>query len=128
MPVVVFLDSRAPGEDPPLLTAFRQGLKEGGYVEGQNVAIEYRFAGADNDRLAALAADLVRRQVTVVAANGLAARAAKAATATIPIVFTAGFDPVNAGPVASISRPSGNITGVSFLDVELDRATAQFTA
>jgi putative tryptophan/tyrosine transport system substrate-binding protein len=119
LPVVGFLNSRAAGDDPHLLAAFRQGLKEFGYVEGQNVAIEYRFAEGQNDRLAALAADLVRRQVTVIAANGFAARVAKAATTTIPIVFTAGFDPVGAGLVASMNRPGGNVTGVSFLDVEL---------
>jgi len=119
IPVVGFLNSRAAGDDPHLLTAFRQGLKEAGYIEGQNVAIEYRFAEGQENRLTALAADLVRRHVSVITANGPAAQAAKAATATIPIVFTAGYDPVEVGLVANMNRPGGNITGVTVLDVEL---------
>jgi putative ABC transport system substrate-binding protein len=119
MPVVGFLTSRASGDDPYLLDAFRLGLKESGYVEGQNVAIEYRFADGHYDRLPALALDLVQRQVVVIAANGFAAETAKSATTTIPIVFVAGFDPVERGLVASLSRPGGNVTGVSVLDVQL---------
>ena len=116
MPVIGFLGSRAPDEDPELLAAFRQGLQESEYVEGRNAKIEYRFANNRYDQLPALAADLVR---PVIVANGPAARAAKAATATIPIVFAAGFDPVEAGLVASPNRPGGNLTGVTILDVEL---------
>lgn len=119
MPVIGFLGSRASGEDPQLLTSFRLGLKEAGFVEGQNLAIEYRFAENQYDRLPTLAADLVQRQVALIAANGPAARAAKSATSTIPIVFTVGFDPVEMGLVASLNRPGGNITGVSILDVQL---------
>ena len=119
IPVMGFLGSRASGEDPQLLNSFRLGLKEGGYVEGQNVVVDYRFAENQYDRLPALAADLVQRQVVMIAANGPAAQAAKAATSTIPIVFTGGFDPVEVGLVASLNRPGGNVTGVSILDVEL---------
>ena len=119
MPVVGFLGTRASGDDPQLLTEFHRGLKEAGYVEGQNVAMEYRFAENQYDRLPALAADLVRHEVAVIVANGRAAQAAKEATATIPIAFVAGFDPVEVGLVASMNRPGGNITGVSILDVGL---------
>jgi putative tryptophan/tyrosine transport system substrate-binding protein len=119
MPVIGFLVTRTSGDDPQLLKAFRGGLKEAGYVEGQNVAIEYRFAENQYDRLPMLAADLVLRQVAVIVANGRAAQVAKEATATIPIAFVAGFDPVEVGLVSSISRPGGNVTGVSILDVEL---------
>jgi putative ABC transport system substrate-binding protein len=121
MPVVGFLNGTAPGPAEPFLAAFRQGLSETGWVEGQNVTIEYRWAEFRYDRLPALAANLVDLKVDVIVASGgdPAARAAKAATATIPIVSTIGGDPVAAGLVASLARPGGNLTGVSFLTSEL---------
>jgi putative ABC transport system substrate-binding protein len=121
MPVIGFLSGTAPDPNSDRLRAFHQGLSEIGYVEGQNVRVEYRSAGNENGRWPELAADLVRRQVAVMVSAGgiLAAQAAKAATTTIPIVFTTGVDPVAFGLIASLARPGGNLTGVSTLSVEL---------
>jgi putative ABC transport system substrate-binding protein len=114
MPVVGFLSNRAAAESENVVAAFRQGLADAGFIEGRNLTIEYRLAEDHLDRLPSLAADLVRRRVGVIAATGgIAALAAKAATATIPIVFTNGTDPIKFGLVANLDRPDGNITGVS---------------
>jgi putative ABC transport system substrate-binding protein len=114
LPTVGFLRSAPIVDVPHWVTAFRQGLKEDGFVEGQNVAIEYRSADNQPDRLPALVTDLVRRPVAVIVGNTPAALAAKAATSTVPIVFAGGGDPVREGLVASLNRPGGNVTGVSF--------------
>jgi putative ABC transport system substrate-binding protein len=121
LPLVGFLNNASPDPAAPLVTAFRRGLDRTGYVEGRNVAIEYRWAEGRYDRLPALAEELIRRRVAVIAATGglVTAQVAKAATSTIPILFIAGFDPVGEGLVASINRPGGNATGVSVYTTEL---------
>ena len=120
VPVIGFLGSSSSADRRRLVTAFRQGIRETGYIDGQNLVIEYRWAQDQYDRLPDLAADLVRRQVAVIAAHDtLSAIAAKAATTTIPIVCATGGDPVSDGLVTSVNRPGGNITGVSFIATEL---------
>jgi len=120
MSVIGFLGSSAPGATAPWMAAFRQGLSEIGYVEGENLAIEYRWAESHYDRLPALAADLVRRNVDVIATGGTpAALAAKSATQTIPIVFTGIGDPVGSGVIASLARPGGNLTGISEMTTDM---------
>ena len=119
MPVILFLRSSSLADATALVTAFRQGLKETGFVEGQNVVVEYRAAENQRERLTALVADFIRRPVNMIVGNTVAAIEAKAATTTVPIVFSGGSDPVQDGLVASLSRPGGNVTGVSFFSTQL---------
>jgi putative tryptophan/tyrosine transport system substrate-binding protein len=121
MPVVGFLSSRSPTTDAPLIAVISQGLKESGFTDGQNVAVDYRWAEGQYERLAALAAEFVNRRVAVIAAASVpSALAAKAATSTIPIVFVSGVDPVKLGFVASLNRPGGNMTGVNVITTTLE--------
>jgi putative tryptophan/tyrosine transport system substrate-binding protein len=122
MPVIGFLNLASPETWAPYVAAFRQGLNDAGYVEGRNVVIEYRWARGQHDRLPALVDELVNRQVAVIVATGSSApaRAAKARTSTIPIVFTSGADPIREGLVTSLARPSGNVTGVVMITVDLE--------
>jgi putative ABC transport system substrate-binding protein len=121
MPVIGFLTSLGRNDRPNLADAFRRGLSETGFVEGRDVAIEYRFAENQHDRLPAMAADLIGRKVAVIAATGgpNPVLAAKESTSTVPIVFTSGSDPVQAGFVTSLNRPGGNITGISWFGARL---------
>jgi putative tryptophan/tyrosine transport system substrate-binding protein len=128
MPLIGFLDIRSAAENTRTIAEFREGLAEAGYIEGRNVAIEYRWAEGRFDRLPALAEDLVRRQAAVIVATGAigTALAAKAATSTIPIVFMTGSDPVKYGLVASFNRPGGNLTGVNVRAIEIANKRVQF--
>jgi putative tryptophan/tyrosine transport system substrate-binding protein len=119
LPVIGFLSSASPAPYARMVTAFRQGLSEAGYVEGRNAAIEFRWAEGQYDRMPAMAAELVRRQVAVIIANTPGVQAVMAATTTIPIVFAVAGDPVKDGLVASLNRPGGNVTGVTVLGVEV---------
>src|SRR6476661_4809213 len=127
LPIVGYLSFTSPDERPTLVAAFRQGLQQAGFVAGQNVAIEYRSAGGKYERLPALAAELVKIPAAIIAATGgeAVARAAKAATSQIPIVFTSSSAVVKGGLVASLNRPGGNVTGVSLLGYELDAKRLQ---
>jgi ABC-type uncharacterized transport system substrate-binding protein len=119
MPVIGFLRTAAAAGSAHIVSAFRQGLNEAGFVEGQNIAVEYRWADDQPDRVPGMAADLVRRPVAVIVTNGIAVPAVKAATATIPIIFLTGYDPVRIGFVTSLNRPGGNLTGVVFTVTDL---------
>ena len=123
LPVIGFLNSASPGPAATLVAAFRQALERAGFIEGRNIAIEYRWADGEYDRLPALAADLVRDGVTVIAATGglVAAQAAEAATKTIPVLFIAGLDPIREGLASNLNHPGGNATGVSVYTAELGR-------
>ena len=128
VPVVGFLRVTSQIDSMNLVTAFRQGLKEAGFVEGQNVTIEYRWADGQSDRLPALAADLVRRQAAVIVGHSIAARAAKAASTTTAVIFVVGSDPVRTGLVANLNRPGGNVTGVTLHHGRCDGQAAGATA
>src|SRR5436190_6561345 len=114
LPVIGFLRVSSLADSIHLVAAFRQGLKEASFIEGQNVTVEYRWAEGQNDRLTVLAADLVRQKAAVIVGHGIAVQAARAASITTPIIFVIGTDPVRTGLVANLNRPGGNVTGVTF--------------